>query len=68
MREVEGGAAVYWENERHRAQAERGVERNGEKCSLIALAASSSASLFTCTSPVYGEIGMMWLTGIQAAV
>lgn len=42
MREVEGGAAVHWENERHRAPAARGVERNGEKRSLIAPAASSS--------------------------
>lgn len=27
MREVEGGAAVHWENERLRAQAARGVEK-----------------------------------------
>lgn len=27
MREVEGGAAVHWENERHRAKAARGVEK-----------------------------------------
>lgn len=39
VREVEGGAAVHWENERHRAQAARGVEK---ECSLIALAVFSS--------------------------
>lgn len=27
MREEEGGAAVHWENERHRALAVRGVEK-----------------------------------------
>lgn len=46
MREVEGGAAVHWENERHRALAARGVEKKWRETFPDCTAASSSDFLF----------------------